>query len=435
VIYLYDETVTTEKPFTPVIPYTNQQQQDHLTVRVSEGPSRGSWGPLKPSSVVIARSEAPVSGSEARSPIRDGRCVASDRDTAQQIFDYNQSYSPIIPKGSVSGNEFKLRDKVTPGFSESFPKCGTVSSKSIRAKIVCPENIEHFEKTLFDSCHRPGCPVCWPGWAGRAADRAADVVEGFRKAHDYWFMPQHIDISPPPEIVPFDHPSPEALAWLLDEVNRKLDVLGVVAAAVVPHPYRIRPERLRLVNDMASRADQNRYEWALSQPDWYDYVYFSPHAHLIVYGKLIHVYAFEKLTNWQYHNHSVKRPIHSRDDVVAILRYLLSHAWVRNNNKAVRYLRGMSSTKLLVTEKKFEEPVLCPVCHAHAVRIPYLGEDCTGKMIMVCQDLHYADPAYHIRVVRTFEPGVSLASLKLSQGEKAKILRRKYFSVHGAGFY
>jgi len=330
---------------------------------------------------------------------------------------YNLIHSPIM----------NYVDKVTPGHGLPDPKCGTISSRSVRAKVMCPEDPAHYTRTIFDSCHRPACPVCWPSWADRAAGRIADTVTGFKTAHNYQYYPNHIDISPHPDIVPFDKPSPECLSWLLEEVNDRLDVLGVVAAALIPHPYRIRDECKRYVNDKASEAHVNRYVWALKQDNWFALVYFSPHVHAITYGKLRHVHDFERLTNWQYHNHGRTK---SREDVLKVSKYLLSHAWVRGNSKTVRYVRGMSSTKLLVISQDDNLPDLCPVCHTHAVRVPYYGDDSDGNEIQPYQDLRSCDKAYRHVMTRIVTAKVSIDIIRARLWAAAAAWVRRYYRDH-----
>lgn len=319
-------------------------------------------------------------------------------------------------------------DKVTPGHDLPNPFCGVIGSRSIRAHVMCPENPKHDTRVIYDDCHRPGCPVCWGSWANRAADRAADTITGFKDAHNYRWYPNHIDISPPLDVVPFTRPTAECLRWLLEEVNDRLDVLGVVAAAVVPHPYRIRKECKQFVNDNASKERVNRYVWALKQDNWFELVYFSPHVHAITYGRLIQFKEFQFLTGWQYHNHG---RTHTRVDVVKVVRYLLSHAWVRGNSKTVRYLRGMSSTKLLVTYEKTKEPDLCRVCKSHKVRVPYVGKDGDGNVIVPYQDLHYADKEYRVILVRTVRAKSPLSILLECSRVKSAAWWRRYYKDRG----
>ena len=335
---------------------------------------------------------------------------------------YNPIHSPIITHV----------DKVTPGYGQPDPKCGTIASRSIRASVLCPDNPAHFKRAIFDSCHKPACPVCWPSWAGRGAERITDTVMGFKTAHSYAYYPNHIDISPHPDLVPFDRPSTECLSWLLEEVNNRLDVLGVIAAALIPHPYRIRDERKRFVNDQASAYHKNRYVWALEQSNWYEYVYFSPHVHAITYGRLIYVHDFERLTNWQYHNHGRMK---TRVDVLKVAKYLLSHAWVRGNFKTVRYVRGMSSRNLLVDQVKINTPDVCPVCGTHNVRVPYYGLDNDGNEIMPCQDLHNCDKAYRVLIDRIVTAKTPISIILERNWQGSIKWARAYNRVHAPLFY
>lgn len=363
------------------------------------------------------RSEATIQRNEsAREPSGDQTAV-SERTSYQPGTAYILLDSPII----------NHVDKVTPGYGLPNPHCGTVGSRSIRAQVVCPEDPAHYKRAIFDDCHRPACPVCWSAWADRAAERNADTVMLFKETHNYPYFPNHIDITPDPAIVPFDRPTKECLDWLMEEVNSRLDVLGVVAASVIAHPYRIRDEYKRYVNDEASKAGCNRYVWALAQPDWYNLVYFSPHVHALIYGKLLKSPEFYRLTGWQYHNHG---RLSSRTDVIKVLKYLLSHAWVRGNSKTIRNLRGMSSTKLLVTQVKDRQPDLCPVCRAHNVRLPYWGVDAYGNEIQPFQTLKNADKAYRVVMIRTGRAKETIAEIRDRAWAAAAVWWRRYYRDH-----
>lgn len=290
-------------------------------------------------------------------------------------------------------------DKVTPGFGEQNLSCGEV-----RFKVLCPDEPGHFTRNNAYRCHRPECPVCYPSWAARAAERAADIIDGYQSATGTPYMARHITVSPDPDVFPFTEATPEALQYLYAEGRRVVGLLGVTAAAVIAHPYRIKKQYQRIVKTLSKQAGLNRYVWALQQPNWYDLVYFSPHLHIIAYGPLMDGGLFEKKTGWKYVNHdgagdtgrtgsALKRTVY----------YLLTHAWVRGNNKAVRNWLGMSSTKLECRQlPSIKEPIYCPVCNAHAVKVPADIVDAAGVSHAFYQDLHNAEHAYRKVIVRIY---------------------------------
>jgi hypothetical protein len=144
----------------------------------------------------------------------------------------------------------------------------------------------------------------------------------------------------------------------------------------------------------AAAADEgiNRYEWALNQDNWFELIRYSPHLHMEVYGPLMNSEEFYKKTGWTYTNH---------DDGVAsgrsgvelrkTLYYLLTHAWVKDNHKVVRYWAGLSTHNLRCVDMGFElrsEP--CPVCQCDCVRTPPDIVWADGSIHPYYQDLDYA---------------------------------------------
>lgn len=261
------------------------------------------------------------------------------------------------------------RRRLTPGYLEdpTHEYCGT-----FRARVICPTNQDHHNQVIHERCGNPGCPVCWPDWAHQATNRIARVIDGYRMATRTPNHPLHVSFHPGIE-GDDGRDQGEILAEVLEAFNKQMEYLGIVAAAVVAHPYRIRDEKRARVNAQARRAGLNRYEWALTQPDWYRYVRFSPHIHALIFGAR---YDFrplpepedymKKYPGWEYRNHGPRQG----DDLKRTIRYILSHAWVRGNHKVVRYWRGLSTRRLgCIVEKSDPVPVQCKECGTALVRI------------------------------------------------------------------
>jgi hypothetical protein len=286
--------------------------------------------------------------------------------------------------------------KLTPGFGDAHAVCGEV-----RFKITCPKNPKHHDRTAAYNCHRAACPVCWPGWAARAAQEAAARVDGYRTATATPFKARHISISPPPGLITDgDHNADRSLSRLYDKARPVLTLLGVTAAAAIPHPYRLKPDRKEAAQDAAALAGCNRYEWALSQPHWSDLVNFSPHMHIVAYGPLMDAEEFEKVSGgWTYRNHDGDGDDgRTGDDLTQTLYYLLTHAWVRGNHKIVRYFKGMSTRQLKCTDIGFDlktEP--CKVCQCDCVKTPPDIVWADGTVHAFYQNLENA-PTYTVKV-------------------------------------
>jgi hypothetical protein len=185
-------------------------------------------------------------------------------------------------------------------------------------------------------------------------------------------------------------------------------VLGIDAAAVIPHPYRIRPDLEAQVTACAREEGKNRYQWALEQSNWADLVYFSPHLHIIAYGPLMDAAQFHHKTTWTYRNHD-DRTNQGRhgEELRKTLYYLLSHAWVNGNHKIVRYWLGMSTHQLKRVDEGYTRiPVLCPSCGEVCVETPPDIVDSQGTAHHFYQLLANAPQATRKVLRFHFEPRV-----------------------------
>jgi hypothetical protein len=202
-----------------------------------------------------------------------------------------------------------------------------------------------------------------------------------------------VSSSPPPnqvlELLESGISEDDICRWVLEKFNDLVDALGIRASAVMLHPLRVRPEMKRIVNDGASQTRTNRYRWALNQEDFRKYLYFSPHVHALTFGLLEASDAFEARTGWIYRNHGPREG----EELLKTAYYLLTHAWVRGNNKAVRYWRGMSTRNLGCDVKVRKDPVVCPVCGVVVARVD-IGQS--------FQDLHNAPGAWRKVEMRSY---------------------------------
>lgn len=352
------------------------------------GPSRtdrGDEDPVQPSSdkPTFLIPQVPIQGASPLgiegSPSLAGfgaaapsSCNSSEN---QQVFAWYPDIQPF---------DICQAGKLTPGYGDAHAKCGEV-----RFKILCPQNPKHHARFANYNCHRAACPTCWPGWAGRAADDTVSRVEGYRDAHRSQYLPRHVSIHPPQGLIV---PGDDALQQLYDEGRKIAAVLGLTAAAAIPHPYRLNKDTRDAVEAAAAGNNLNRYEWALSQPNWPDLVHFSPHLHLIAYGPLMDADAFHKMTGWTYRNHDGDGDVgRSGTDLRRTVYYLLTHAWVLGNHRIVRYWLGMSTHRLACIDAGYAvktEP--CPVCACDMVKTPPDVTWDDGTVHHFYQDLHTA---------------------------------------------
>jgi len=329
-----------------------------------------------------------------------------------------QIYSPTIRahltatdvETSPTGTGVKsLSLPVCPGFDIDVSKftCG-----DIRSRVVCPKVPDHYKRVIKFRCFNSGCPVCWPAWAGRARDRASSRIEGYRSAAGIGYLPRHISLSPPPDAIPYTEPSEDALKWLLNAANRHARTLGVKAAAAIPHPYRLVPEQKKFIQEQVESTGKNRYLWSLSQSNWSDYLYFSPHVHLETYGYLMDSEKFSEMTGWIYNNHDDDGDDGFKgrlgDELKRTLYYLLTHAWCCGRSKIIRYWFGMSPRRLACQVDKNKTPENCPKCNTQTVRLPpdskreIPGRPGEYQNVPFYEDLNLAPKAYWVDEIRTY---------------------------------
>lgn len=266
-------------------------------------------------------------------------------------FSWDPEPLPKVPLSPDIGHSI-IRDKVTPGYSESSLTCGEFLYWK-----VCRTHSNHPKKAVLKHCKRPGCPTCYQTWASREARSATDLIQAYKDLTGNPYAVRHVALSPPADMVAsngFTWASTDALNWLYDEGNRVQRLLGVTGCLVVPHPYRIKREYWEYI---ASRKEttENRYEWVMRQDNWDEYVYFSPHLHLFAFGKFMDYKTFKDLTGWLYHNIGYR----TGKSLEKSLRYVLTHAWVKGNNKILRAWGSISNRNLgsEIVSKYWEEDV------------------------------------------------------------------------------
>jgi hypothetical protein len=310
--------------------------------------------------------------------------VAASLNAAGRVAAQDTWYPDIQPLDLFTDDKL-----VIPGYGESLPVCG-----SVRFTITCPENQEHYTQLRKYECHKSSCPICWTTWASRLSRDAQLRIDGSRAAYDRLYKARHISLSP--DYVPFQYPTADCLKWLYKEGNRLTKLLGITGCCVIVHPYRIKEEMKFLASELASRNKMNRYQWAIKQENPLDYLYFSPHLHLIAYGKLMNSDDFHELTGWIYRNHDDNQKAGREiNELRRTIYYLLTHAWTKDNSVVLRYWGDLSNKrlqKIKIDERK--EPILCPICEKHMVKKMPDVLQFDGSFKPMYQDINNCDHAY-----------------------------------------
>jgi len=257
---------------------------------------------------------------------------------------------------------------------------------------VCSADPQHSRVPLRKSCNRLECPECHPRVLTRSAESVALRVDGYRRAIEgqqdlsgapvqvrdlaprHWLIsPSRIDVESILRRVEKTLTKKWGKAWSQDDWDRAvitrirerayelIDVADLRGAAVIFHPYRIRQSKKHIIEREISKLPNpiKYWEWVRLQPNWRDYVKFSPHFHLMAYGTAIPTDEFYARTG------AIIKMVREVDDTAALAYYLLSHAPVVNNRLQTTY-RGCLSTDKLKVEKEWidKEHVECPTCGA-----------------------------------------------------------------------
>lgn len=222
---------------------------------------------------------------------------------------------------------------------------------------------------IHDSCQRAGCPICYEEWASKAGARVSDNLRGTRAAYrvydpslgsDFGKIEKniknthnirHITFSPPPGLVADDVGLSDAFKVFLKLRKKRFMTGGVVWF----HPYRIKPAvRVRLSEYMRIRGDEQKGEhggfWRLIHLDALclgglsEYVYWSPHYHVLGFGGLPDAGLFHRITGgWTYKNHGPRNleikeapDGHWIDEVKITASYISTHAAIEEGKMSRR---------------------------------------------------------------------------------------------------
>ena len=196
------------------------------------------------------------------------------------------------------------------------------------------------------SCSRSSCSECVESWANREANRA--TRRHTKRMKVLGGKPNHVVFSPPPCAVSCDYKT-------IDKEFKKIaKEIGMTGASVVFHPARFHEKKM--------------------------IPYASPHFHTVAYGwfdgEKIAKIAKEK--GWTVRK---IRTIKNEVEIFATIKYLLSHAGIRQKiietrkgtkqlrtNHTVRWLGDISYRKLKV-EKEDKEERICPECSFELQRL------------------------------------------------------------------
>jgi hypothetical protein len=268
----------------------------------------------------------------------------------REIFISSSGILPISQSGfdGVMGKESKNADfgKKQADFSlvgsgEALVGCGTFFT------VGCLNVEEHTGMNLDGvnmegkaylerhkrTCHRPLCPTCWPDWANREAEKAAQRLDAFvLKGRN--LKPIHLTVSIPHSDYDFEI---EALRKKSYAALKRVHCLG---GMMIYHPKR-----------------QNKYTKA-----WY----FSPHFHIVGYGWIVDVRQNYISSGYVVKNIGIRKTVHGT------IWYQLSHCGLDGKHHAVTWFGCLAYGKLHVEYKEADKSE-CPLCHNELHQVLWIG--------------------------------------------------------------
>ncbi|MCK9544471.1 MAG: hypothetical protein M0R03_20830 [Novosphingobium sp.] len=298
----------------------------------------------------------------------------------------------------------------------------------IKGWKACSNNPTHYRRPWVHSCNRKECPVCYTTWINQAVNkRVLPRMEGFEDAlkkehlkkwgkHKKVWPARHFSLSPPDsEIEKLIQNAIEAVkragkenymdenlpAFFLEELIQRsyvaLKKTGLKGAVVIPHFYRIKDEykdyAVRLAEELNSKLEEwkpkyNRYTALATLENYHQYLYLSPHVHVVAYGKAVNSDIFEKelMPGWIYKNHSSGKK-NKNPGYGGIVYYALTHSPVIPNKQIIRYWGCLApkSLKCIKTESYLEEET-CPDCGSPVCPVTFENLEGEGKALEIDKD-------------------------------------------------
>jgi hypothetical protein len=255
--------------------------------------------------------------------------------------------------------------------SLNIPGVGVVTNDScgcIKYVDRCP--VDGYIKKGFYSCHNYECPVCYKSAAHQAGLRVEDRLSGVSKELRRFGVktgyPVHVIFSPREGVFTPSDGIPEMRRVVYDLAR----VVGMIGGVVVFHPYRILPGIKAELVSHNLKGDPMKY-WDLVRLDvlglgsWKNYVYWSPHFHVVGYFPEVKMKSdeFQRLHDWSYKNIGVT------DSICATVTYILTHHAHKKGYTGYTYFGHFSYSCAKIVKTLYdEEPVLCPHCCAHLDR-------------------------------------------------------------------
>ena len=270
------------------------------------------------------------------------------------------------------------------------PKCDI---PKIKTEMLCPSCGTHVW-TSSSSCGRVECPDCWGTWARRATGRASARAWAYFSTGESQHHPRHITF--------------EVEDLSFGDAAKKAESFGFYGGILILHPWRIHPDFKNLAAELAEKHGMNRYDALRKCNIGMEALIWSPHAHVIAYGKGTKI-----LKDQDEYSYKMLRKLNSHDAVKRVCYYLFSHTFVpqKKNGRVVRYFGTCSPQKFAPewtgTKRDF---LRCPKC---STPVCYEGER-FGKDVV-----DFDSGGWHVVVKIPKAPGEK--KLKLTPGVRGNL--------------
>ena len=269
---------------------------------------------------------------------------------------------------------------------------------------MCKEGHAESLTAVRWSCHDKSCPVCYGDWVGRTGTAAKERLLAYAEINDAmrgskqrnlsglrvfgvsgFIHPgaiRHFTFSPPQEWAIEKMKTVKGIRSLRRELYHVLDVVGMRGAAVVFHHLRCTDKAKDEFHEAKNRGDENTenglWHWLIRSGlvCHEDYVYLSPHFHVIGMGYAMRSSDFHEATErrgrpgWMYKN---IRSIDNEKSLSNTLCYVLGHACIVNGDEnsglsrpldCLTYFGDVSKTSMgRQLEHKEYHDVECPKCN------------------------------------------------------------------------
>jgi hypothetical protein len=270
---------------------------------------------------------------------------------------------------------------------------GDSGQKKIAA---CSKDATHYKKAMSVNCGHIVCPACWTAPIGKQARTVSAKIRGFAKdaklknlKTDNELIVNHFIMSPPKGAILPDMPYNKIKQKGRDMARKA----GITGGFMAFHPFRIKKRiayRLGLLCEENAKNNPEEREkkfWELIRVDalklgsWAEYVFWSPHYHVIGFGRLPDQKTDEEketvkilykgwVVVWIRHVDSFYQFDGTTilDPIKELAFYILSHAGYQPGKKIPVWLGDCSQNKIYsVVTVKQEYQVVCPKCAAPVV--------------------------------------------------------------------